>query len=34
MTVTGGAGPYTWSVKTGTLPAGITLNASTGVLAG
>jgi uncharacterized repeat protein (TIGR01451 family) len=29
-----GTGPYVWSVSTGTLPAGITLNSSTGVLSG
>src|SRR6266478_529039 len=30
----GGQTPYTWSISGGTLPAGVTLNASTGVLAG
>ena len=34
LTAAGGTAPYTWSVSAGTLPAGITLNASTGVLAG
>jgi hypothetical protein len=34
LTATGGTTPYTWSVSAGTLPAGITLTASTGVLAG
>ncbi len=34
LTVTGGTGPYAWSVSAGSLPAGITLNASTGALAG
>jgi hypothetical protein len=34
LTATGGTLPYTWSVSTGTLPPGISLNASTGVLAG
>ena len=34
LTAAGGTTPYTWSVSAGTLPAGITLNASTGVLAG
>ena len=31
---TGGTSPYQWSVSTGTLPTGLTLNASTGSLAG
>ncbi|PYT24856.1 MAG: hypothetical protein DMG58_25350 [Acidobacteria bacterium] len=30
----GGQTPYTWSISGGTLPAGVTLSASTGVLAG
>ena len=34
LTAAGGATPYTWSVSAGTLPAGLTLTASTGVLAG
>ena len=34
LTATGGTGPYAWSVSAGSPPAGITLNASTGVLAG
>ncbi|MGD0608399.1 MAG: Ig domain-containing protein, partial [Streptosporangiaceae bacterium] len=34
LTVTAGTSPFTWSVSTGTLPAGITLGASTGLLAG
>ena len=34
ITATGGAAPYTYSVSSGALPAGLTLNASTGVLAG
>ncbi len=34
LTATGGTTPYTWSVSAGSLPGGITLNASTGVLAG
>ena len=34
ITATGGAAPYTYSVSAGALPAGLTLNASTGVLAG
>jgi hypothetical protein len=31
---TGGTTPYSWSVTTGTLPTGLTLNASTGVISG
>ncbi|MDV7244480.1 MULTISPECIES: Ig domain-containing protein [Rhodococcus] len=34
LTVTGGTGTKTWSVVTGSLPAGLTLNASTGVISG
>ncbi|WP_213573277.1 Ig domain-containing protein [Rhodococcus sp. USK13] len=34
LTVTGGTGTKTWSVTTGSLPAGLTLNASTGVISG
>ncbi|MGP0025939.1 MAG: beta strand repeat-containing protein, partial [Streptosporangiaceae bacterium] len=34
LTVTGGTGPFTWSVPAGSLPSGLTLNASTGVLSG
>jgi hypothetical protein len=34
MTVTGGTAPYTFSIATGTLPSGLTLNASTGAITG
>ena len=34
IAVTGGTAPYTFSVGTGTLPAGLTLNASTGAVTG
>jgi hypothetical protein len=34
LTVTGGTSPYTYAVTTGTLPAGITLDANTGLLSG
>jgi len=34
LTVTGGTSPFTWSVSSGSLPAGVTLNASTGLLSG
>lgn len=34
FTATGGTSPYTWSVATGSLPGGITLNPTTGLLSG
>jgi uncharacterized repeat protein (TIGR01451 family) len=34
LTVTGGTAPFTWSISTGALPAGLALNASTGLLSG
>lgn len=34
LTATGGTAPYTWSVPAGALPAGLTLNASTGAITG
>jgi hypothetical protein len=34
IAATGGATPYTWSVPPNTLPAGLTLNTSTGVISG
>ena len=34
LMATGGTSPYTWSVPTGTLPPGLLLNTTTGVLSG
>jgi hypothetical protein len=34
LSAAGGAGPDTWSVSAGSLPAGLTLNASTGEISG
>jgi uncharacterized repeat protein (TIGR01451 family) len=33
-TLTGGTGPFTWSVSAGSLPAGLTLSSTTGLLSG
>jgi large repetitive protein len=32
--VSGGTGPYTWTLASGALPAGVTINAATGVVSG
>jgi RHS repeat-associated protein len=34
LIATGGTAPYTWSVAAGSLPTGLTLNASSGVISG
>jgi hypothetical protein len=34
LTATGGAIPYAWSITSGTLPTGLTLNASSGAITG
>jgi large repetitive protein len=34
LTVTGGTSPFTWSISSGSLPPGITIGASTGLLSG
>jgi hypothetical protein len=34
VTVTGGTGPYTWSIVFGKLPDGLTLDSSTGLISG
>ena len=34
LTATGGTTPYTWSITSGVLPGGLSLNASTGLISG
>ncbi len=34
LTATGGATPYTWGIASGSLPAGLTLNSSSGAISG
>ena len=34
LTATGGVKPYTWSIKTGTLPTGLTIDSKTGTIYG
>jgi Putative Ig domain len=34
LTGTGGVGPYVWTVSSGSLPAGLVLNPTTGIIAG
>ena len=34
LAATGGTAPYSWSVTSGTLPAGLSLNLSTGAITG
>jgi hypothetical protein len=34
LTATGGAPPYAWSISSGTLPAGLQLNSTTGLISG
>src|SRR4029077_16788726 len=34
LTASGGTTPYTWSIPTGTLPAGLALDSATGVISG
>ena len=34
LTVNNGVGPFTWSITSGTLPTGLSINSSTGVISG
>jgi hypothetical protein len=34
LTVSGGEGPYTWTIVSGSLPAGLGFDASSGTIAG
>jgi hypothetical protein len=34
LTATGGVTPFTWTISSGSLPAGLTLNSATGVISG
>ncbi|HTW80286.1 MAG TPA: putative Ig domain-containing protein [Terracidiphilus sp.] len=34
LTATGGVSPYTWSISSGSLPSGLSLNASSGLISG
>jgi hypothetical protein len=34
LTASGGTAPYTWSISSGSLPTGLSLNSSTGVISG
>ena len=34
LTATGGVAPYSWSIASGSLPSGLTLNSTTGVISG